>query len=86
MCRIHLQYHLNYEQIYHLYKMNSQIVLGNTQAISHNCRCVIEMMDAVLANQSTKDEENGADWWLKNYTTLTLLQWEVQWTPFVMAK
>lgn len=44
------------------------------------------MMDAVLANQSTKDEENGADWWLKNYTTLTLLQWEVQWTPFVMAK
>lgn len=32
-----------------------------------NCRCVIEAMDAVLAGQGTKDGENGADWWIKNY-------------------
>lgn len=32
-----------------------------------NCRCVIEMMDAVFVGQGTKDGKNGADWWIKNY-------------------
>ena len=35
-----------------------------------NCRCIIEAMEAVLAGKGTKDGENGADWWIKNYGCL----------------
>ena len=35
-----------------------------------NCRCVIRAMDAVAAGSATKDGENGADQWLKNYGRL----------------
>ena len=34
------------------------------------CRCIIKMMDAVHAGHGTKDDENGADWWIKNYRCL----------------
>ena len=30
------------------------------------CRCFVEMMEAVLAGDGTKQGINGADWWLKN--------------------
>ncbi len=34
------------------------------------CRCTLPLMEAVDTGLATKDGENGADWWLKNYGTL----------------
>lgn len=38
--------------------------------LHRNCRCTIQAMQAVLAGYGTKDGENGADWWVKNYNIL----------------
>lgn len=34
------------------------------------CRCVIEIMKAIVAGYATKDGTAGADYWLKNYRQL----------------
>lgn len=31
-----------------------------------NCRCTVEAMRAVMAGKASKEEENGADWWIRN--------------------
>lgn len=35
-----------------------------------NCRCEIWPMESIIAGNATKDSENGADWWLKQYGVL----------------
>ena len=38
--------------------------------LHHKCRCKIKPMSAVLVGNATKDGQNGADWYLRNYGTL----------------
>lgn len=37
--------------------------------LHHKCRCKIKPMSAVLVGNATKDGQNGADWYLRNYGT-----------------
>lgn len=38
--------------------------------LHQNCRCEIKKMEAIVVGEATKDGNNGADWWLKNYGVL----------------
>ena len=35
-----------------------------------SCRCEIVPLYAIIASEGTKDKQNGADWWIKNYNEL----------------
>ena len=35
-----------------------------------NCRCTVEAMRAVMAGKASKEEENGADWWIRTWGIL----------------
>ncbi len=45
-------------------------ILDAEPPLHPNCRCEIEKMEAVTVGRATKDGDNGADWWLRNYGVL----------------
>lgn len=51
-----------------IYEVNE--ILDEQPPVHPNCRCKIEKIQAVGAGQGTKDGENGADWWIKNFGEL----------------
>ncbi len=46
-----------------IYSMNDINIIE--PPLHPNCRCEIVPMKAVIAGNGTKDDKNGADWWMK---------------------
>lgn len=51
-----------------IYQMNE--ITDVEPPLHPNCRCTILPMKAVIAGHGTKDEQNGADYWIKYFSEL----------------